>query len=173
MQFLRVPYESSKEKANFTALATIEDTAASTSRCTESRYITSMLFEGAWFEGKPLKVSMDEGRMRVLHGGIEVKPSQEAILSTGMVEIRMPDEGKVHVAIGNEDAEVVVTRDIQPVHFFLNVQATSLGQLSSRIGGLLGEDDNADVSTLSAECREQRMLMATNMSPFSVASASA
>jgi len=173
MELLRVPYESSKEKANFTVLATIEDTAASMSRCKEARYITSMHFGGAWFGGSPLEVNMDQGRMRALLGGVELWPSGEAynVTTEGKVQLRMHDETQLRVGLGKQ-AEIVVTRDLQPVHFFLNVKATSLGELSYKIGGLLGEDDNADVSTPPAECHDQLMLVASKSGPRSDAAAS-
>jgi len=170
VEFLRVPYLSKNEQANFTALATIQDVAGSTSRCKESRYITSFLFGGAWFGDRHLEVSMDRGHMNVLLGGVKMKPSPRPLLIGGMVQAHMLDETKLQVQIGA--AKIVVFRDIQPVHFFLNVQATSLGKLGYRIGGLLGEDDNAYVSTPPAECLSLFMLNTPNKNRRSIASAS-
>ena len=170
LEFLRVPYQSKKDQANFTAVATIQDVAGSTSRCKESRYITSVLFSGAWLRSRPLEVSIDRGQMNVLLGGVQVKPSLQPLPIGDMVQLHMPDETLLHVKIG--EANIVVSRDIQPVHFFLNVQATSLGKLGYRIGGLLGEDDHAHVSTPPAECRNLMMLKTPSKTQHSFASAS-
>jgi len=171
VEFLRVPYQSSKQEANFTAQAFIQDVAGSTSRCKESRYITSMIFGGAWLGNHNLEVLMDRGHMKVLFGGVQMKPSLQPIPMGGMVQVHMRDETQLLVKIGA--AKIVVSRDIQPVHFFLNVQATSLGKLGYRIGGLLGEDDNADVSTPPAECRNVFLLKTPGKTLRSLASASA
>jgi len=170
VEFLRVPYQSKKELANFTALATIQDVSGSTSRCEESRYITSIMFGGAWLGERALEVSMDQGHMNVLHGGVPVKPSLQPLSIGGMVHAQMLDETLLHLQIGA--AKIVISRDIQPVHFFLNVQATALGKLGYRIGGLLGEDNNADVSTPPAECRNLFLLKTSSKTQRSFASAS-
>merc|ERR1719197_1666758 len=114
---------------------------------------------------------MEHGHMKVLLGGAAVKPSLQPIPVGGMVQVHMRDETQLLVKMGA--AKIVVSRDIQPVHFFLNVQATALGKLGYRIGGLLGEDDNAEVSTPPAECRSLMMLKTPGKTLRSLASASA
>jgi len=113
---------------------------------------------------------MERGQMNVLLGGVQVKPSLEPLSIGDMVQLHMPDEALLHMKIG--EANIVVSRDIQPVHFFLNVQATSLGELGCRIGGLLGEDDNAHVSTPPAECPNLLMSKTSSKTHHSFASAS-
>merc|ERR1712151_742526 len=73
MEFLRVPFESASGKADFTVLATIKGVSQSINKCEESRYITSLRFGGAWLGDKPLEVSMEQGRMIVLLGGVQMK----------------------------------------------------------------------------------------------------
>merc|ERR1719183_3361301 len=118
---------------------------------------------------------MEEGNMRVFLGrsgrmehASEMKPSRKPI-TQGMVEFLMPDETQVHIKIGKE-AKLEVSRDIQPVHFFVNVKATSLKSLPGRIGGLLGEDDHMQVSAIPLVCLNQRshpMLLAVKEAPSS------
>jgi len=172
IEFLRVPKKAQKEQANFTVVATIQDVAGSTSRCKQSRYITSMNFGGTWLKDKPLEVSMDRGHMNVMLGGVQMKPSLQPMPIGRMVKVHLRDETQLIVKVGK--AKIVVSRDIQPVHFFLNVQATSLGKLGYKIGGLLGEDDNADVSTPPSECKNLMMLSTPkNDTERSLASATA
>jgi len=151
MEFLRVPYESVSGNANFTLLTTIENTRESITQCDESRYITSLLFGGAWFSGQPLEVTMDHGQMVVRLGGVPVKPSPQPRTLGNMLQLHMPDENQVHVGVG--EMWIDVSSDLQPVHYFLNMQARSLGSLGSRIGGLLGEDDHVAVSTPPPGCK--------------------
>jgi hypothetical protein len=151
MEFLRVPYESVSGSANFTLLATIENTRESITQCDESRYITSLLFGGAWFSGQPLDVTMDHGQMVVRLGGVPVKPSPQPRTLGNMLQLHRPDENQVHVGVG--DMWIDVSSDLQPVHYFLNMQARSLGSLGSRIGGLLGEDDHVAVATPPPGCK--------------------
>jgi hypothetical protein len=156
MEFLRVPYDSVTENANFTLLATIQGLSASLNPCEEARYITSLRFAGAWLRDSPLDVALDEGRMTVLLGGAQVKPKPEPIQINNMLQVHMPDEGHLHVGIGA--TWIDVTPDVQPVHFFLNLQARSLGSLGSKIGGILGEDAHNDVSAVPQGCHVAALL---------------
>jgi len=150
IEFLRVPYDSVSGNANFTLLATIQNTRESTVQCDESRYITSLLFDGAWFGGQPLDVTMDHGQMVVRLGGVQVKPSPQPRTIGNMLQLHMSDEDQIHLDVG--ETRIHVSSDIQPVHYFLNMLARSLGSLGSRIGGLLGEDDHVAVSTPPSGC---------------------
>jgi len=149
MEFLRVPYESVTKNANFTVLATIQGVSDSIEKCKEYRYITSLRFGGAWLGDQLLDVAMHEQQMVVLLGGVKVKPSLQP-LPIGNMQLNMPNERQLHVGVGA--TWIDVSRDIQPLHFFLNMQARSLGSLGCRIGGLLGEDDHVGVSTPPSGC---------------------
>ena len=98
-------------------------------------------------------VAMKQGKMTVLLGGVEVKPSSKRVHISSMLRLDMPDETQFHVGVGS--TRIHVSRDLQPGHFFLNMQAKSLRKLGCRIGGLLGEDDHAHVSKPPAECKQQ------------------
>jgi hypothetical protein len=155
MEFLRVPYDSAAIDANFTVLATIEAVKESIHQCDESRYITSLLFGGAWLEDRLLRIAMQNGQMEVLLGGVQVKPSADARPIGKMVQLQMPEENQVHVGVGG--MWIDVSRDLQPVHYFLNMQARSLATSGYRIGGLLGEDDHVAVSTPPPGCEISRL----------------
>jgi hypothetical protein len=59
MEFLRVPYESVAEKADFTAIATIQAVAETDNKCEEADYITGMRFGGSWLKGKSLEIKLE------------------------------------------------------------------------------------------------------------------
>jgi len=163
MEFLRVPLESAITKANLTLLATIEDVLGAQDKCEQSLYITSLQFGGAWLGDRKLEVSMHKGEMAVSFDGERVKPSDKALPLGSMLHLDFPNEDQFHVSLGQTSIDVA--RDRRPVHFFLNVQATSLAQLQCRIGGLLGEGDHTDVSMPKPGCHEsQRSLIATRES---------
>merc|ERR1719482_475409 len=92
MEFLRVPFESASENANFTVLATIKSVSESINKCEESRYITALRFGGAWLRDQFLDVSMQKGRMIVLLGGVQMKPSPEHLRISSMLQLHMPNE---------------------------------------------------------------------------------
>jgi len=162
MEFLRVPYGCVPDGenhcgANFTVHATIQGVSESYD-CGQSHYITSLRFGGAWLKDHPLEVQMKSGEMVVLLQGGRVTPSFKRRTITNEVQVYMPDEYQVHVGAG--ETWIDVSRDLQPVHFFLNLQARSLGKFGCRIGGLLGDDDHAAVSKPPAGCSKSSMLLA-------------
>merc|ERR1712232_1129876 len=108
IEFLRVPKKAQKEQANFTAVATIQDIAGATSRCKQSRYITSMNFGGAWLLGRPLEVTMERGHMNVLLGSVPMKPSIQPTPIGKMLKVHLRDETQLIVKVGK--AKIVVTR---------------------------------------------------------------
>merc|ERR1719326_2385969 len=79
-----------------------------------------------------------------------MKPSHERQPISSKVQLHMLAEDQLTVSVGA--TKIAVTSDLQPAHYFLNMQARSLGSLAQRIGGLLGEDSHADVSTPPAGC---------------------
>jgi hypothetical protein len=174
LEFLRVPFESATEKANLTLLATIEDTVGSSNQCAQARYITSLQFGGAWIGNHKLEVSMHKGEMVVSRGGSRVKPSPHVRHIGKMLKLHMPDVDQLHVSSGQMSIDVF--RDSRPVHFFLNVGARSLMALECKIGGLLGEDDHAAVSTPPSWCHKNANLsqleLVTKHKVGSIASAS-
>ena len=88
-----------------------------------------------------------------------MEPSLKPVHFGKMVLIHMPDESQLHVGVG--DTWIDVSRDIQPVHYFLNMQARSLATLGCKIGGLLGDDDHVDVSTLPSGCKKSSRVLTT------------
>ena len=101
-----------------------------------------------------------------------MKPSLSPLTIGSMLQLQMPDMNQLHVRVG--DSWIDVSRDLQPVHFFLNMQARSLGSLGCRVGGILGEDDHVDVSTPPSKCKlamlsaprsVQRLDASTRMTP--------
>jgi hypothetical protein len=57
------------------------------------------------------------------------------------------------------------------VHYFLNMQAKSLGSLGNKIGGLLGEDDHVSVSTPPPGCKFEQLTAVHGNQMVSFASA--
>jgi len=153
-----VPYESAAKDANFTVLATIEAVKNSLRSCDEYRYITSLHFGGAWIGSLPLDVTMHQGKMVVHLSGVQMKPAVKPLAIGMMLQLHMPDENNLHLGVGG--TWIDVSRDLQPVHYFLNMQARSLGSLGYKVGGLLGEDDHVDVSTPPPGCKQLPMLTA-------------
>jgi len=155
MEFIRVPYECMPDGANgcgsnFTVHAMVQGVSESQKDCGRSQYITSLHFGGAWLEERGLEVQMIEGEMVVFLERVPLEPSPQPVPVTNMVQIHMPQKNMLHIGAGS--AWVDVTSDLQPVHFFLNMKAEGLESLGCRIGGLLGEDDHADVSELPSGC---------------------
>jgi len=162
MEFLRVPYESKAAKADFTAIAKIEAIGETDNKCEGANFITGMRFSGSWLKGKTLEVNLDsisEGgvqkKVTVLLGGDQLMPAPEPI-----------DVGENMKLIWHHDEQVVLkvgeaTVDMKLIHYFLNVEARSFMSLGSKIGGLLGEDDHAGVSTSPPECQRETLAKAS------------
>jgi len=162
MEFLRVPYESKAAKADFTAIASIEAIGETDNKCEGANFITGMRFSGSWLKGKTLEVNLDsisEGavqkKVTVLLGGDQLIPAPEPI-----------DVGENMKLIWHHDEQVVLkvgeaTVDMKLIHYFLNVEARSFMSLGSKIGGLLGEDDHAGVSTSPSECQRETLAKAS------------
>jgi len=165
MEFLRVPYESVAAKADFTALATIQAVAETDNKCEQVQYITGMRFGGSWLKGKSLEINLDsinpggvQKQMSVLLGGEQVMQSPEPI-----------DVGEKMQLIWNNDEQAVLKVGEASVHmklnhYFLNVDAHDFVSLGSKIGGLLGEDDHADVSTPPSGCEREMLAKASQQS---------
>ena len=113
----------------------------------------------ARLEDHLLQVTMQKGHMVVQVGGVQMEPSLKPVHFGKMVLLHMPDESQLHVGVG--DTWIDVSRDIQPVHYFLNMQARSLATLGCKIGGLLGDDDHVDVSTLPSGCKKSSRVLTT------------
>jgi hypothetical protein len=170
MEFLRVPYESVSGEANFTAFATIEDVRGSLDECKRALYITSARFGGAWLGDRGVEVSMHSGEMIVSLAGVRMKPSPQPVPIGNMLQLHLPREDLLHLLIGT--TSVHISRDVQRSHFFLNMQAVSLGNLGYKIGGLLGEDGHDDVSNAPSQCLPLSLLAASHEPSRSMASAS-
>jgi len=166
MEFLRVPYESVAEKADFTAIATIQAVAETDNKCEEADYIQGMRFGGSWLKGKSLEINLDpihpgavQKKVTVLLGGHQVMQSPEPI-----------DVGEKMKLIWNHDEQLVLkvgeaSVDMTLHYYFLNVEANSFMSLGSKIGGLLGEDDHTDASRVPSECKGAHMMLAERRHP--------
>jgi hypothetical protein len=152
VEFIRVPYELTTEEAEFTLHANIQSFGEG-DKCKEARYIAGLLFDGSWFEGKPLKVTVDvahpgatKKEMKVSFGGNPVLPSTEPIdLGNRMfLHVHNATNLALNVAGANFAA------DLQ--WYFLNVELSSFSKLAEKIGGVLGEDDHSAVSKKPLGC---------------------
>jgi hypothetical protein len=152
VEFIRVPYELRADDAEFTLRANIQSFGEG-DECKEAHYITGLLFDGSWFEGKPLKVNVDvahpgatKKEMKVSFGGVPVLPSTEPIdLGNGMF---LHMHNNTNMALNVAGANFAA--DLQ--WYFLNVELSSLPKLAEKIGGLLGEDDHSAVSKKPSGC---------------------
>lgn len=158
MEFLRVPYESVAENADFVALATIQPAAETANKCEEEDYITSMRFGGSWLKGKSLEINLDpirpgaaQRKMTVLLGGVQVMPSPQPIDVGERMKLKMHNDTQLVLQVGGASVDVKLD------YYFLNVEANSFMSLGSKVGGLLGEDDHTDVSTPPAECQREML----------------
>jgi hypothetical protein len=155
MEFIRVPYESTSDQANFTVNAKIETVGAISDKCLP-HYITGLLFGGHWFKDKPLEVSVDvikrgatKKGLRVFYGRVPVLPSSKLIdIGPGDMHIALEMRNNTKLAVWIGDARVVANLN----YYFLNVEANAFSSLAPQIGGLLGEDDHAAVSAKPLGC---------------------
>jgi hypothetical protein len=152
VEFIRVPYELTTEEAEFTLHANIQSFGEG-DKCKEARYITGLFFDGSWFEGKPLKVSVDvthpgatKKEMKVSFGGVPVLPSTEPIDLGNRMFLHV--HNGTNLVLNVAGANFVA--DLQ--WYFLNVELSSLPKLAEKIGGLLGEDDHSAVSKKPLGC---------------------
>jgi hypothetical protein len=175
MDFLRVPLESSVKDANLSVFGAVKDLVGTSDRCEQSRYITSLLFGGAWIGEHRLKVLMQEGEMSVWLGEKPVKTSSEETPIGTRLHLSRSNDDELQLRAGSMHIDVSAGGNHNGSHFFLNIDAKSLASMNCRVGGLLGEDDHAGVSTPPAECQfsssSQRELV-TKHKATSVASAS-
>jgi len=151
MEFLRVPYESASEEANLTVSATVED--MKDDKCSFDKRIASFNFGGTWLGGRVLDVTMHKPEthvISVLLDGNRVTPSSQPLNIGSVLQLHISRE---HLSIGFTHLGVDSARlDVSHDGPYLNMRATSLSSLYSRIGGLLGEDDHADASGPVAGC---------------------
>jgi hypothetical protein len=161
VEFIRVPYELTTDEAEFTLHANIQSFGEG-DKCKEAHYITGLLFDGSWFEGKPLKVNVDgahpgatKKEMKVSFGGAPVLPSTEPIdLGNGLF---LHMHNNTNMALNVAGANFAA--DLQ--WYFLNVELSSVPKLAEKIGGLLGEDDHSAVSKKPLGCDRQLLGDAT------------
>jgi hypothetical protein len=157
LEFLRVPFQSRPVEANLTILATVDDIVGTLDECKQARYITSLVFGGAWVSDNRLLVSMSSsGQMRVSLGGQRLEPSDRPLSLGQVLHLHMPSEDKVELRAGETAFAVTPSGNHGGQHFFLNFNASSLKSLNCKIGGLLGEDDHSTVGTPPAECQLAR-----------------
>jgi hypothetical protein len=169
VEFIRVPYELATEEADFTLHANIQSSGESAD-CKAARYITRLLFEGSWFEGKPLEVhagSIHPGsttqEMKVSLGGVPITPSTKPIDLGNKMLLHMHDN--THLILNVAGASVVASLKrwgSEEAVAFLNVELGSFQKLAEKIGGVLGEDDHAAISKSPAGCEHELVAKASS-----------
>ena len=152
VEFIRVPYELTTEEAEFTLHANIQSFGEG-DECKEAHYITGLLFDGSWFEGKPLKINVDVAHpgatkkgLKVSFGGVPVLPSTEPIDIGNKMFLHMHNNTNIALNVAGAN----FAADLQ--WYFLNVEFSSFPKLGEKIGGLLGEDDHSTVSKKPLGC---------------------
>jgi hypothetical protein len=157
LEFLRVPFQSRLAEANLTIFATVDDVVGTLDECKQARYITSLVFGGAWVSDNRLVVSMSpSGQMRVSLGGQRLEPLERPLRLGQILHLHMPTEDKLQLRAGETSIAVSPSGNHGGHHYFLNFNASSLRSLNCRIGGLLGEDDHSIVASPPAECQLAR-----------------
>lgn len=155
MTFLRVPYQSTYKDANLTILGFVQDLEGTSDECKQRRYITSLLFGGAWVGDQALKVSIEDGELiaRVGPSFARVNPSDNEIPIGELLLLRVLDKERLQLRAGQKmSIGVSAAGNHAGKSFFLNLDAKSVAALNCKIGGLLGEDSHDDVSTRPLGC---------------------
>jgi hypothetical protein len=159
LEFLRVPLQSAYKDANLTILGNVKDLVGTSDQCEQVRYITSVLFGGAWVGDQKLNVSVEGGELvaRVGTSFERINPSDHATPIGSLLHLHMPDKGHAQLRAGQMSIAISAAGDHGGKHFYLNLDAKSLAALKCQIGGLLGEDSHDDVSTRPSGCKPKLM----------------
>jgi hypothetical protein len=151
---LRLPRESPSDQALLSVKTQISNMQHAIEDCSPALYITAVRIEGSWMGNQSILIDASQGRMVVYKDGVpQTVPSAfhfDAGHGIGMV---LPRDGEAVLHFGS--AQMTVQQDSQLQHFFFDIKFRGLSYLGHQIGGLLGEDDHVDVSTMPSFCAQE------------------
>jgi len=156
-EFLRVPLQASTNTAELRIMANVTNIGDEVDTCTKALYITRFTMGGNWVNGQDIDVRVLNGQMSVSIGKKTIQTSAKPVFvgttPHGMLRLDMQKAGFLTIRIGSSLLAIGV--DHKPEHKYLNFQATGLGKLGHRLGGLLGEDDHSWISMRPASCSQK------------------